>query len=131
MINPAAARSPGDFWGRRWNRAFHLLTRRYLYTPIRRRLNAPVALGLSFLISGLIHELVITLPARGGYGGPTVYFLLQGAGMMLDRETFIRTHPGFRRTFTLLLVLAPVPLLFPPVFVHNVALPMFRAWGIL
>ena len=86
-----------------------------------------------FLVSGLIHELVITLPARGGYGLPTAYFLLQGLGLVLERSPLGRKlalGAGIRgRAFALMVATAPAFWLFPPVFVRNVILPMLHAIG--
>jgi hypothetical protein len=70
MQNPFRSESLAEFWGRRWNTAFHELASRFTYGPLRRIVGAAGATVLVFLASGVIHELVITLPARGGYGIP-------------------------------------------------------------
>lgn len=120
---PIAARSLADFWGRRWNRAFRDLTHKFLFQPLARRLGARGGLAVGFLASGLIHELAITVPAGGGYGGPTVYFLLQGAGLALER--CIKALRG--RVFTFVVLIAPATLLFPQVFLDRIVLPFLLA----
>ena len=84
-------------------------------------------------MSGLIHELVITVPAGGGYGLPTGYFLLQGLGAATERSRRgRRLGLGAGRRgwlFTALVVGAPAYFLFPPPFVRNVILPMLSAIG--
>jgi predicted DCC family thiol-disulfide oxidoreductase YuxK len=133
MRAPSLATSLGDFWGARWNTGFHTLAHELVFRPLRRRTTKTFAVLVVFLVSGLIHELVITLPARGGYGLPTVYFLLQGLGLVIERGSLGRTlgfSEGIRgRTFALLCAAAPAFWLFPPVFVHNVILPMLHALG--
>lgn len=74
MRQPARACSLAEFWGRRWNTAFHELVHRYTFRPLLRKASARPALLLVFLLSGLVYELVISFPARGGYGLPTGYF---------------------------------------------------------
>jgi alginate O-acetyltransferase complex protein AlgI len=86
-----------------------------------------------FLISGIIHDLVITVPARGGYGLPTAYFLLQGAGLLLERSALGRSFGlgvGIRgRLYAYAVTAGPAFWLFPPVFVHRIILPMLAAIG--
>ena len=88
-----------------------------------------------FFVSGLVHEFVITLPARSGYGLPTAYFLLQGFGLVLERSALGRRlglGAGIRgRVFAIIVAAAPAYWLFPPVFVRNVILPMLEAIGAL
>jgi hypothetical protein len=129
MQAPLLARSLADFWGRRWNTAFNLLADRYGFRPLTPRIGPRAALAMVFLASGLLHEAVITLPARGGYGLPTVYFALQAAGLFLERITLIRRRPWLKRVFAWLVIVAPLGCLFPPVFVRNVMLPMLHAIG--
>jgi hypothetical protein len=84
-----------------------------------------------FLVSGLLHETVISLPARGGWGGPTLYFLLQAAGVGFERSaTGKHLHLGraaIGRVWTFLVAVAPLPLLFHAPFVRNVIVPFYRA----
>jgi hypothetical protein len=128
MRNPMRATSLGEFWGRRWNTGFHELASRYAYTPLRSSLGVVGAMLATFLVSGLIHDLVISVPAGGGYGLPTGYFVLQGLGVAGERSRpgrWLGLGSGWRGwVFTVIVTVGPAFWLFPPPFVHNIILPM-------
>lgn len=130
MRAPIAADSLGAFWGGRWNAAFADAARRFLFKPTVRLLGARGAGALVFLVSGLVHEAVISLPARGGWGGPTLYFLLQGAGIAGEKSALgkrLGLGTGFRGWLWMALCTAgPLPPLFHAPFVHRVIVPLFE-----
>ena len=87
------------------------------------------------MISGLLHDLVISVPAKEGYGLPTIYFVIQGAGVVLEHS-----HLGRRLglgqglsgwTFMAVVTAAPAFWLFHRPFVNNVILPFMKAIGAL
>jgi hypothetical protein len=86
MSAPLRSTSLDEFWGKRWNLGFRQLAHELIFRPLHRTLGAGAAAFLVFAVSGLIHDLVISLPARGGYGLPTTYFLLQGTGMTIEHS---------------------------------------------
>lgn len=129
MRAPLLARSLADFWGKRWNTAFNVLADRYGFRLLTPRIGPHAALAVVFLASGLLHEAVITLPARGGYGLPTAYFALQAAGIFLERLPLFRRRPWLKRLFAWVVLAVPLGCLFPPVFVRNVIMPMLHAIG--
>jgi hypothetical protein len=132
---PLTAQSLSEFWGRRWNTAFRDLTHRFLFRPLTRRYGPRVALAVGFVFSGLIHDVVISFPANGGYGGPTLFFLIQGVGVFIERSGFgqrIGLGRGVRGwLFTALCLLAPAYLLFHPPFVEGVIVPMLHDLGVV
>jgi alginate O-acetyltransferase complex protein AlgI len=117
--NPPGSRSLAEFWGRRWNRAFHEMVRDLVYRPVARRLGRAWGVMAAFALSGVLHETVTSLPARGGWGLPTIYFLLHGGLVLLERRWGMRG-----RLWTAAAVLAPLPLLFHPWFVRAIVLPL-------
>jgi hypothetical protein len=128
---PALANSLSDFWGKRWNAGFRDLAFGLLFVRLAAHVPPRVATMLIFLVSGLIHELVITFPARAGYGMPTCYFIIQGAGMLFERSR-LGTRLGLRRTilgriFAIAVVILPIFALFPAPFVLRVMVPFFQA----
>lgn len=131
MAEPLASKSLSEFWGKRWNLGFRQLAFDIIFRPLHRRIGASSASLLVFLASGLIHDLVISVPARGGYGLPTGYFLLQGFGVMLERSSFgkrIGLQRGIRGwLFLLIVAAAPAFWLFHPPFVLRVILPFLQA----
>ncbi len=133
MQSPALATSLSDFWGKRWNLGFRQLTHGLVFRPARERFGLPAATMAAFFVSGVIHDFVISFPARGGYGLPTTYFLLQGAGLLVERSAIARKigiGHGFRGwLFTLLCAGGPAFLLFHPIFIRNVMLPFFAFIG--
>jgi alginate O-acetyltransferase complex protein AlgI len=133
MRAPLMAKSVGDFWGARWNTGFHVLAHQLLYRSLHKAFGRKLSVLGVFLISGIIHDLVITVPARGGYGLPTAYFLLQGAGLLLERSALGRSFGlgvGIRgRLYAYAVTAGPAFWLFPPVFVHRIILPMLAAIG--
>ncbi len=115
---PILSRSLSEFWGRRWNTAFRDLTHRFLFAPLASRIGAKWAVAVGFVFSGVVHDVVISIPAGGGYGWPTLYFLIQGGGLLLEREI------GTSRLLTAVVLLAPAFGLFHPPFVLTVVVPM-------
>ena len=133
MHKPLEATSLADFWSRRWNTAFSELASQLAFRPLRRRTSIATATLLTFGTSGLVHELVISLPAHGGYGLPTAYFLLQGLGILLERSAIGKSlgfgHGLRGRIFVAVVTCGPVVMLFPPPFIQHVILPMLSAMG--
>lgn len=119
FVNPAASRTLGEFWGRRWNLAFHVVARDRVFRPIARRWGAPAGILATFLFSGVIHELLLSVPVGAGYGLPTAYFMLHGLLVLAERRWPIRN-----RAWAIFWVLAPVPLLFHPWFVRSIIIPL-------
>lgn len=126
--SPLLAASPADFWGRRWNRAFREMARSLVLRPLRGHRASGVAPALVFLLSGLAHDLIVSVPAQGGYGGPTSYFLLQGLGLRLERSRWGRPlRAGWGgRAFAWIWVAGPLPLLFHRPFLERVVLPLLE-----
>jgi hypothetical protein len=133
MNQPIRSTSVTEFWGRRWHTAFRDLTYQFIFRPLTRRMNPVLALCVGFFISGLIHELVITVPAGGGYGGPTAFFCIQAAAILFERSDWGKSvglghaWPGW--LFTAVALLLPVQLLFPNAFVTRIAVPFMAALG--
>ena len=131
MSRPLLSRSLSDFWGKRWNLGFRQLAHEFVFVPLHRRLGAAATGFLVFVLSGLIHDLVISLPARGGYGLPTAYFAVQGFGVAVERSV-----PGRRlglqngvlaRIFAFVVTAGPAFWLFHPPFVLRVIVPFMKA----
>ncbi len=131
MQAPAFSHSLSEFWGKRWNLGFRQLSYDLLFHPLHRVIGTGGATMLVFLCSGLIHESVISLPARGGYGLPTAYFLLQGAGVLIERSPIGRVlvlQRGFSGwAFMAIFTAGPAFWLFHPPFIQRVALPFMHA----
>ena len=131
MSAPLRATSLAEFWGKRWNLGFRQLSYELIFRPLHRTLGVEAAGLLVFLASGLIHDLVISLPARAGYGLPTAYFLLQGAGVTIEHSGFgkrLGLGRGARGwLFMAVVIIAPVFWLFHPWFVQRVIIPFMQA----
>jgi alginate O-acetyltransferase complex protein AlgI len=133
MNRPLISTSLGEFWGRRWNTAFRDLTYRFLFRPCASWFGSRWGILAGFLFSGAVHDLVISVPARGGYGGPTVFFAIQGVAMMIERSAFGRRiglgSGGPGRLFATAALLAPAGLLFDRPFVVGIIVPFMRVVG--
>jgi alginate O-acetyltransferase complex protein AlgI len=135
MNRPLRSTSVSEFWGRRWNAAFNDLAARLVFRPVARHTTVFAATLIAFAVSGLIHELVISLPANAGFGLPTTYFLVQGIGVLAERSPAgkrLRLGSGISGwVFTMIVVAGPAFGLFHPPFVRQVILPFMKAIGAL
>jgi alginate O-acetyltransferase complex protein AlgI len=134
MRAPMLTRSLGEFWSMRWNAAFSQLAHAFIFMQLRRRFGITGATLTVFLISGTVHDFVISVPARAGFGLPTIYFALQGLAVLFERSAFAQSlglgRGGWHgRLFALTVVVAPAFWLFHPPFIHNVILPFLQAIG--
>ena len=125
MDAPLLAASVTEFWGKRWNHAFHDVAMPVLFKPVARRLGVLAGTWAVFLASGLAHEWVVSYPAGAGYGGPSAYFALQAVGVSLERGCPIKSR-WIWRLRALAFLLLPLPLLFHSPFVMNVCHPFFQ-----
>lgn len=134
MNSPVLAGTVSEFWSRRWNMAFRDLTSRFVVRPLRRPLGASGAVAAGFVISGVIHDAVMSIPAGAGLGSPTLYFILQGAAVFAERSAVGRRwglgrgKTGRVFAWVTVLGLAPLLLLHRP-FVECVVAPFIAALG--
>lgn len=135
MNRPLTSTSLGEFWGRRWNTAFRDITHRFLFDPLLSRFGPRAGVLAGFAFSGLVHELVISVPAGAGYGGPTLFFTIQGAAVAVERSAFGRRMGLGRgligRSFVIVTLIAPAGLLFHRPFVVGIITPFLHAIGAL
>lgn len=124
--NPLESRGLADFWSARWNISFSQMMARAVRRPLVDRLGQKGSIFAVFVASGLLHELAITVPVQSGYGRPFIYFLLHGAMVLIEKDTW---PVWLKRSITLLLVVVPLPLLFPEKFTQEIILPCLTLAG--
>ena len=127
MREPLLATSLADFWGARWNLAFALPARELIFKPLARRVGTADATLVVFATSAAFHESVISLPANGGWGMPSAYFLFQGVAVLLEKSALGRAlrlgHGARGWCFMFICTAGPVCWLFHPAFALRVVLP--------
>ncbi|HUK31136.1 MAG TPA: MBOAT family protein [Candidatus Acidoferrum sp.] len=133
MQKPLQSRSLSEFWGKRWNLGFRQLSYGWIFKPLQKTAGIALATLCAFLASGLVHDLVISLPARGGYGLPTAYFMIQAIGVLIERSAF-GPKLGLGKgvigwVWMALFAAGPAYWLFHPWFAIRVMLPFLRAIG--
>jgi hypothetical protein len=133
MQHPLQSKSLSEFWGKRWNLGFRQLSHDWIFAPARKHFGIAIATLAAFAASGLIHDLVISVPARAGFGLPTAYFLAQGIGVLIERSSlgvkFGLSHGATGWLWMVVFTAAPAYFLFHPWFAMRVMLPFLRAIG--
>jgi len=127
--SPAKSTSLTEFWSKRWNVAFSEMTSITIFRPLRNRIGGAAALMVAFIFSGILHEIALSVPVNAGYGLPTLYFIIQGSLVLVERAlmknkvSFLQDKV-YARIWTLFWVIAPMPLLFHEQFIKQVLWPL-------
>ena len=119
---PLKSRSLAEFWSRRWNLAFSEMTALVIYQPLEGRIGRAGATMAGFVFSGLLHELAASLPVRGGFGLPTLYFVIQGIAVLVTEKLGIKGLPA--RVITIAVIALPFPILFHAWFLEGAVVPL-------
>lgn len=80
--NPLASRTPGEFWGRRWNTWVNHLLYRYIFVPMRGRHHPIRGTLAAFAFSGAFHEVIVAVGTLSFSGWMFAFFLVQGLLVM-------------------------------------------------
>lgn len=114
FVNPFISTSLAEFWGKRWNTVVHEFIKTEIYFPTI-KLGHLTSSFFGFFFSGLIHELILTVPVNSHFGMPTCYFLIQWLGLVIERplkKVLRRKITGWLWTATFLVL--PLPLFVNP-----------------
>jgi alginate O-acetyltransferase complex protein AlgI len=136
--SPLSSSSLREFWGQRWNLAFVDMDKRLFLPLLGKKLKSPAGKSLAvlgiFFLSGLLHEIGISYPAGAAWGGPFLYFILQGLFVLF--EPIFMSKLGavlapkekslFEKLWVWVAILLPIPLLFHSAFLHTFILPYFE-----
>lgn len=126
MDAPWRALSLSEFWGKRWNIAFIQMIRITVFLPLSKRANASLALLTAFLLSGVFHEVALSLPVSAGFGLPLLYFMIQVMLIKIERLFIKRKNTVIQRVWTFSCLLLPFPLLFHASFVKEIFVPLLH-----
>lgn len=110
---PIFSQNLSEFWGRRWNLWVQDWLKDMSYFQDNKKTKHKII--ITFLISGLFHELMVNLPywiffQKSYFGSMMLYFLIQAIGIWLDKIYVRKISKLTRRLFLWLWVLIPVPL---------------------
>lgn len=126
--SPYKATSLKEFWGKRWNMAFSEMTAMVVYKPLKIRYGITLAMIISFLVSGMLHEIAISFPVKMGYGLPFLYFVLHALAMYAEgkitlvKQIISNAVTSHIWVFTWLIL--PMSLLFHHEFIIKVVEPL-------
>lgn len=126
MNSPLKSASLSEFWGKRWNLAFIQMTKTTLFLPLSKFVRPQFAFIIAFFLSGIFHEIAISLPVNKGFGLPTCYFLLQTILILIEKSFIKKTNNSVGRIWTILCLILPFPLLFHKAFLLEIILPLFE-----
>ena len=109
--NPLVSRTPGEFWGRRWNTWVNHMLYRYVFTPAGGRRHPVRGTMLAFAVSAALHEGFVVVGTREFTGWTGGFFLVQGLIVVATSQSrsfrqFARQSPGLSWAFTLIVMLA-------------------------
>lgn len=110
--NPLETHGIADFWSRRWNIGYSQMMQRLVGRPIESIAGKSAGVMAVFFMSGLLHEVAITLPVMSGFGLPTFYFTLHGVLTLLEKKW----NRPLGKIPTLICVILPMGCLFPEKF---------------
>lgn len=124
--SPIRSRSLQEFWSKRWNLAFVELTTIAVLRPAKKRYGGRVAFWASYVFSGLLHELAISVPVKTGYGKPFLFFIIQAVLIMGVEKHVIKEHTGsiVRLLWLMACLFLPIFILFHEQFILQVVLPL-------
>lgn len=119
--SPLLARTPGEFWGRRWNTWVSHMLHRYVFLPSGGRHHPLRGTLAAFAVSGVAHEAVFARVPAGAFGWMLAYFLTQGALVVATSRwrafrVLAKRRPWLSRGITIAVILASGAL-----FVHGAA----------
>ncbi len=112
-LSPFSSRSLGQFWGRHWN----LWVQDWLKDLSQgfgRVSKLKRTMGI-FIISGIVHELMVNLPywiiyRKSYFGTMMVYFLIQGLALFFEKKFMGNTPAIVSKIYTYSVIILPSPL---------------------
>jgi hypothetical protein len=126
---PAKALSLTELWSKRWNIAFSEMTSVAIFRPLKSKTGGATALLIAFAFSGLLHELALSVPVNSGYGLPLLYFMIQGALVLIEKVLILKKvtilqHKLIARIWVFFWLVVPMPLLFHEHFIKQILWPL-------
>jgi len=107
---PYRARTPGEFWGRRWNTWVNHMLYRYAFAPAGGKLHPARAVFAAFAVSAILHEAIVFAGTLRFSGWMSAFFLAQGVLVILTSHAQVRAFakcwPRLSWALTLLVMLA-------------------------
>jgi hypothetical protein len=129
---PLRSQNLGEFWSRRWNLAFSEMTAIAVYRPLAASVGRGPAILAAFALSGLLHEMAISVPVRAGFGLPLLYFLIHGGLVLVEQAASRAGHPfsgSIGRAWAFFWLAVPLPILFHRPFLAGVIWPLIGIAG--
>jgi hypothetical protein len=113
---PIRARTVGEFWGRRWNRAVSIWLGEQAFRPAAKRFGAPVGVLAAFGASALLHAVPVWIALDVRHAVPMgAFFLLHGGIVLLESKLRVQKWaPALGHLWTVGVFAVTLPLFAEP-----------------